>query len=883
MITRAILRLRPGLVISACLPWLTASAQTATNTCGYNAGNEYPVGSSCTYSDFDKPGSFTATFTASGCSGGNYDDAWGWFTATAAITNITFDPDDNHRPIMHIYTGACGSLTQVTCVNSGGNGNNAVITDLATTPGQTYMIRIQRHNDNSGMNGRLCVWSPPPPANDDPCGAVSLTVGASCSSTAATNINATATAGIPAPGCGNYTSSDVWFSFVAPGNGTVTFSTSANGLTDSGVALYSASNCSSGFALITCASNGNGNMGQFTQGGLTPGTTYYARVWGENGAMGTFNACVWSPLTNDDPCSAIPLNLTSTCGMQGYHNVGATATSGIPAPGCSTYSGGDVWFSFVAPANGLVTIRTTAGTLTNAAMALYSASACNGTFNLISCDNLSGPNNMPFLSYTPLELVAGNTYYLRVWGNNGNTGTFNLCANTAPASGNCAYALHMYDSGGDGWGSSNVSIQVGAGAPVSYRVTTGDRETVYITASIGELVQLTYNAVGGGQGEIRYVLQLMYGTVYQDGPTPGTGLRYAGVATCQSAPPTTSDCYGRTAICNAQQINDNPTTTGLTPDLHLHNRGCLGANERQGSWYSFSPSASGTVAFTIAPTNPSDDYDFAVWGPFGSLSCPPLNAPYRCNYSGTTGNTGLSTTASNPSEGAGGSKWSTAMTVTAGEYYLLYISNWSQSGLAFNLTWQLTNGASLDCSLLPIDLVSLYGAPVPEGIRLDWVTATESNSDRFAVERMSETGGFEQVGEVAASGWTTSATAYQFLDSHPFHGFNHYRLKMVDHDGTTKVSDVVSVANRYGDMHGVLYPNPATDVINADVDLDEGMSIQATIFDASGRLARQLVITAGPGPQRLSIPIEGLDAGAYTLTFQAPSGVSMPTGRFFVE
>ncbi|MBK9175443.1 MAG: T9SS type A sorting domain-containing protein [Flavobacteriales bacterium] len=860
-----------------------ALAQTATNACGYNAGNEYPVGASCVYTVFDKPGSFTATYTATGCTGGNYDDAWGWFTATEAITNITFNPDDNHRPIMHIYTGACGSLTQVTCVNSGGNGNNAVITDLVTTPGQTYMIRIQRHNDNGGMDGRLCIWSPSPPTNDDPCGAVALTVGMSCSNTAATNVLATASAGIPAPGCGNYTGGDVWFSFVAPANGTVIFRTSTNGLTDSGVALYSANTCSTGYTLITCSANGNGNMGQFTQGGLTPGTTYYARVWGENGASGTFNACVWSPVTNDEPCTAISLNLGSTCDMLSYHNVGATASAGIPAPGCSNYSGGDVWFSFVAPANGLVTIRTTAGTLTNAAMALYSASACNGTFNLISCDNLSGPNNMPFLSYTPLELVAGNTYYLRVWGNSGNTGSFNLCANTAPAVGDCAYVLHMYDSGGDGWGSSNVSIQVGAGAPVSYQVSTGDRETAYISASIGDVIQLTYNAVGGGQGEIRYVLQLMYGTVYQDGPTPGTGLRYAGVANCQSAPPTTSDCYGRTAICNAQQINDNPTTTGLTTDLHLHNRGCLGSNERQGSWYSFSPSASGTVAFTISPTNPSDDYDFAVWGPFGSLSCPPLVTPYRCNYSATTGDTGLSTSASNPSEGAGGSKWSTAMVVTAGEYYLLYISNWTQSGLAFNLTWQLTNGASLDCALLPIELVSLYGAPVPEGIRLDWVTATESNSDHFAIERMNEEGGFDQIGHVAASGWSASATAYQFLDPQPMPGFNHYRIKMVDQDGTTKVSDVVSVANRYGAMHTVPYPNPATNEIYVEVEMDEDASIQTGILDASGRLVRQHAIAVRAGSQRLRIPIDGLDAGAYTLTFLSAQGTAWLTGRFFVE
>lgn len=726
-------------------------AQTATNNCGYNAGNQYPVGTSCTYDTFDKPSSFTNYMTPSGstCNSGNYDDAWGWFTATGTTTNITYDPDDNHRAIVHVFTGTCGSLSQVTCLDAGSNGTNADLS-FATAIGTNYMVRVQRRNTDNSMDGRLCIWSvPPPPANDNPCGAISLTLGSSCS--------------------------------------------------------------------------------------LTSRTT-----------------------------------------------VGATATAGIPAPGCGGYSGADVWYSFVAPSNALVTLRTSTGSLSNMGMAVYSATACNGTFTLITCDNSSGPGNMPFITLTPLEIVAGQTYYVRMWGNGGGTGTFNLCANTAASGSTCVYVLRMYDSQGDGWGGSNVSIQMGSGSAVSYTIATGDQETAYISVNTGQVVQLSYNAVGGGQGEISYILQLVYGPLYQDGPNPGTGLRYAASASCQSPPASTSDCYGRTQVCGSQQINDNPTNTGLTADLNQYNRGCLGSSERQGTWYSFTPSAGGTVGFTIAPNNSSDDYDFAVWGPFSSVSCPVLSTPLRCNYSGTTGNTGLSSAGTNDSEGAGGSKWSNLMNVSSGQHYLLYISNYSRSGLAFALSWDLTNGASLDC-LLPIELVNLHGAPLPEGIRLDWSTATESSSASFAIERMEAGGDFVQIGEVPAAGWSSSMTHYSFIDAQPHPGFNHYRLKMIDLDGTTKLSDVVEVMHRYGAMRGAPYPNPASDEVTISIDAATEGQARVSIVDASGRLVRDLNMAVTGGSQLLRIPLDGLESGQYVLLAVMP-GEAMPIpARFAIQ
>ncbi|MBK8500642.1 MAG: T9SS type A sorting domain-containing protein [Flavobacteriales bacterium] len=743
----------PTVVVAAMVAMpLKNAAQTASNGCSYAGASQYTVSSSCSYQNFDKPGTFGNAVNPSGCSGSNNDDAFGWFTATGTSTTITYNPDNNsHDPIMHLFSGACGSLSNLACANNNGNGGNETIT-YATTIGTNYLVRIQRNGTNSGMDGQLCIWSvPPPPANDDPCGATPLALGSAC-----------------------------------------TYTT--------------------------------------------------------------------------------------------YNSTNATATAGIPAPGCSTYSGGDVWFSFVAPASGAVTIRTTAGSITNLAMALYSATACNGTFTLIECDDNDGVGSMSFLTFSSVDLVVGQTYYLRVWQSGSSSGgTFDLCANTAPAGGDCLYILRMFDSAGDGWGGSTVTVQLGAGAPVNYTLANGNQEVAYINVTTGQLVQISYAAAGGSQNEISYFVQVGAGILYTDGPTPGTGLRYASAATCASLSPPNSDCSGGNTICSNSGFNANPSHTGVKADLNVSNRGCLNSEERQGTWYNFSPSVGGTIEMTIAPTNPTDDYDFAIWGPMASLACPPTGAPYRCSYSALSGNTGLQIGAGDDSEGSGGNKWVNAMTVTAGQVYILYVSNYSRSGLAFNLNWTLTGGASLDCTLLPVEFLGLQVVTGTDDVLLEWATGSEYNSAFFAVERSHNGSDFVQIGSVGAQGYSNSAVHYQFLDEQPITGVNYYRLKQVDADGASSLSNVVTAAFRGTIAAGLPYPNPASTEINLDIDLAAPDAIDLIVMDASGRLVRHERISLPIGHHRLTTPLSGLDAGSYEMAVTLTSGERVHAGRFMVH
>ncbi len=173
------------------------------------------------------------------------------------------------------------------------------------------------------------------------------------------------------------------------------------------------------------------------------------------------------------------------------------------------------------------------------------------------------------------------------------------------------------------------------------------------------------------------------------------------------------DCKGGTTICNSQSFTNNSNTVGCVTDLVSSNKGCLTNNENQGTWYYFSPSISGTIGFTINPFT-STDYDFAVWGPMAQITCPPQGQPLRCSYKGppfggpyTTGcKNGETDTSESPSTGNG---WVSTFNVIAGQKFILYIDNYNANGQAFEFTWQLTNGASLDCTPLPVELISFSG------------------------------------------------------------------------------------------------------------------------------------------------------------------------------
>lgn len=96
---------------------------------------------------------------------------------------------------------------------------------------------------------------------------------------------------------------------------------------------------------------------------------------------------------------------------------------------------------------------------------------------------------------------------------------------------------------------------------------------------------------------------------------------------------------------------------------------------------------------------------------------------------------------------------------------------------------------------LPVELIAFEGAVEGEQNRLWWSTATETDNDRFEVERSADGVDFDRLADVEARGNSQQVTHYLMMDTDPLNGLNYYRLKQVDTDGSNSYSPVIVLEN----------------------------------------------------------------------------------------
>lgn len=368
-------------------------------------------------------------------------------------------------PVVQLFSGSCASLTSLVCKDSYGDGIAETINYSGLTAGNTYRIRVYHYWTGSGTgNFTICVTNPPPaPSNDDCSAAISLNVNSTCTYTSATTNGATESS----PGCSGFADDDVWFSFVAT-NSLQNIEVSPIDNLDLVFQVYEGS-CGSLNSLDCVDDNFTAQAESSSVVGLTPGLTYYVRVYDYyQGATGDFNICVTGTPTavptNDEPCNAILLpEVTSACQYSQFTTVGASASMGAPAPasciggsgpaiGGFSSSSSDVWFAIVVPPSGNVDVTPEpnggAGYITDGVMSLYTGD-CNSLTQIVCSDdhNFPGSSNdlLPFISES--GLTPGDTVYLRYWGFGTSTGTFGICVSTA-TNDDCANALYICDING---------------------------------------------------------------------------------------------------------------------------------------------------------------------------------------------------------------------------------------------------------------------------------------------------------------------------------------------------------------------------------------------------------------------------------------------------
>lgn len=189
----------------------------------------------------------------------------------------------------------------------------------------------------------------------------------------------------------------------------------------------------------------------------------------------------------------------------------------------------------------------------------------------------------------------------------------------------------------------------------------------------------------------------------------------------------------------------------------------------------------------------------------------------------------------------------------------------------------VTGTITLEGGSLPATLLTFTAEPTDAGtVRIAWTVADERDVAHYAVERGPDARAFAEVGrEPAAAPDVTSTHAYGLTDPTPLAGASYYRLRTIDLDGSTELSDVVVVLLPGGDEAWTLavFPNPASvgqPLRLASEGLDTATPLTLSVHDATGRLLTTRQLVSAGGRETFEVPALGLSPGTYHLRLTHP-------------
>ena len=184
----------------------------------------------------------------------------------------------------------------------------------------------------------------------------------------------------------------------------------------------------------------------------------------------------------------------------------------------------------------------------------------------------------------------------------------------------------------------------------------------------------------------------------------------------------------------------------------------------------------------------------------------------------------------------------------AGTYSFTYSATDNQDmESATNATFTIPVAAPL-----PVVLVSFEAQRTGAGATLSWATASERNSDYFAIERSLDGSTFVELDRVASHGTTTLSQSYRYVDAELVRtgaATVYYRLRQVDTDGAVAYSAVRTVALPAAGLVVQAYPVPARGTnVQLAVATPVAGAASLTVASVLGQvlLTRQVALAAGP-------------------------------------
>ena len=169
--------------------------------------------------------------------------------------------------------------------------------------------------------------------------------------------------------------------------------------------------------------------------------------------------------------------------------------------------------------------------------------------------------------------------------------------------------------------------------------------------------------------------------------------------------------------------------------------------------------------------------------------------------------------------------------------------------------------------LLPVELISFTAITFSKNVKLNWVTATETNNSGFEILRSSQNNNWVKVGYMTGNGTKTTPTSYSFDDRKLNTGKYNYRLKQIDYNGNFEYFNLtgqieIGVPNKFDISQN--YPNPFNPTTKIDFDLPYDSKVSMKLYDISGREVMTLLNeTKAAGYYTVQMNGNDLSSGMY--------------------
>ncbi len=170
-----------------------------------------------------------------------------------------------------------------------------------------------------------------------------------------------------------------------------------------------------------------------------------------------------------------------------------------------------------------------------------------------------------------------------------------------------------------------------------------------------------------------------------------------------------------------------------------------------------------------------------------------------------------------------------------------------------------TNPAGYCHLLLPVGLIYFRATALQQSVILNWETDDPAELQSFIVEKRNSAGDWLYLHTLTV---INNRNKYSYSDLFPSKGYNYYRLRMIEKNGSTSYSPIRQSWCSGGEEGLDIYPNPASGEISIRGSFDPAYPVQVT--DITGRVILEKRISSTPF--QLSLP--GLPAGWYLIRYR---------------